>query len=1153
MDGRTPRKKSRLRLLARALFVVLIVVVVGVAALPWLLRTPPARNAIVQRVNALLAPSQVQIGGLSPSWTGSITMTGLTLIDGHGKTIIAAPRATLDRGLLALLRDHSRLGTITLDGAALDVERRADGSIDLVDALSPPKPADAPAPTGPPPSTGPASPIDVTLRVTRGTLVLKTPELAEPLKAGAMEMEVRYPAASGQKLSWRIRLAQPPSGLATDSLGIDGDYDHRALSDPDLSLVVKSEGRGWPLAAVAPGAVVKGRLFGTLQATRASGAWATSGDAKLLGLDASGPALSGDRLAFDSLGAVWNVAQSGGAWSLTTLGIVSPVGTLSGRGSVAAGGGSVPEARVEGRIDLAALAKQLPHALHLREGLILEHGSARVLIEVKSVAGTQTANLEANVSDLVARDRSHAFTLRDPAAISAEATRSSAGVAVKTLNVKTAFLDVTGSGDMEKGVKINGTIDLGGFEAQFKDLIDFAGVTLAGKGAIVADYRKTGKGATYLARYAAEVRGVKVAGLTTAPVVRDSVRLDASVSGPAGANGAPTNWDGLRANILAGPDKVTVSGRVKNDVTALSAVASLPVSFSQKDGRADVSFNGRLKRGLDQSLTVVEFDECRATLRPTDPALAASGMIAIAARGSIDLINDDLSLSPLPLPAGTPLVVAVGPEGLKYHGLLKTPLTKRAAKGVLVGDLAAIERALFAWYGREPGGYGGLARLQVGMGAGENRLNVGLNVSVPDFSRPTPDGKGRRPEGPLIVAASGGYDPDADRVTFDALSVNSRYGRLDAAGRLDHPTGLRLADLQGTIAPAWDVVSKLATESVGSATILQGKPRAFRVQGPLSGATTVMLFKGLDAEIAVELTSADAFGMKLGPAPVVIHGRQGVYTIDPIETTLSNGRVSLLPGLTVDDASGIALTFARGSAIDGAEINDQVSKALLMYVAPVLDKATHVNGKVSVTIDHADFPLVAPDNHRVNILGQLVFQDVVFAPGPFASQVLTLAGKPDSPGLRLHQPVQLSVADGRVIQKGLEIPIRKGANVALEGSVGFDETLDMRASIPLSQGLLGSQKGLDALVGDGRVVVPIKGTVSHPQIDRRALQLALRDLSKSVLKKELSGSASDLLKQLAPPPSSAGDPGQTGGGGGVPTDLKGLEGELLRRVMPRRR
>jgi translocation and assembly module TamB len=278
-----------------------------------------------------------------------------------------------------------------------------------------------------------------------------------------------------------------------------------------------------------------------------------------------------------------------------------------------------------------------------------------------------------------------------------------------------------------------------------------------------------------------------------------------------------------------------------------------------------------------------------------------------------------------------------------------------------------------------------------------------------------------------------------------------------------------------------------------------------------------------------------------------------VYTVDPIQTTLNNGKVTLLPGLDVDPARGVAVTLAPGSAIEGAEIDDEVSKRVLTYVAPVLDRATHVHGKIDMTIERGEFPVVAPDNRRMTLTGRLVFQDVVFAPGPFATEVLTLTGQPDSPGLKLQQPVQLAVADGRVNQTGLEIPIKKGASVKIDGSVGFDETLALRASVPLTKGMLGARSGLDDLVGDRRVVVPIGGTVTRPTVDRHALQVALRELSKSLVTKEFSRGAADLLKQLAPPPAAGDAADPNAGANPAPSDMKGLEDQLLRRLLPRRR
>src|SRR5262249_16633680 len=150
----------------------------------------------------------------------------------------------------------------------------------------------------------------------------------------------------------------------------------------------------------------------------------------------------------------------------------------------------------------------------------LERGSARVTVDLSSAGDTQTAAVDAWLSDLAARNAARAFTLRDPASLSARATRSPTGFNVQTLAVKTAALDLKGSGALEKGLTATGRFDLAALQAEFRDLVDFGGLELAGRGSIAADYRRgkpaAGQGKaqapTYVARTAAEVRGLKVVG-----------------------------------------------------------------------------------------------------------------------------------------------------------------------------------------------------------------------------------------------------------------------------------------------------------------------------------------------------------------------------------------------------------------------------------------------------------------------------------------------------------------------------------------------------------------------------------------------------------------------------------------------------------------
>ena len=56
----------------------------------------------------------------------------------------------------------------------------------------------------------------------------------------------------------------------------------------------------------------------------------------------------------------------------------SPVGDLKAEGQINGRRTALGRQRIEGRIDLAEIARQLPHALRLRDGLAVHRGSARI-------------------------------------------------------------------------------------------------------------------------------------------------------------------------------------------------------------------------------------------------------------------------------------------------------------------------------------------------------------------------------------------------------------------------------------------------------------------------------------------------------------------------------------------------------------------------------------------------------------------------------------------------------------------------------------------------------------------------------------------------------------------------------------------------------
>lgn len=1080
-----PRKRGRRRWKRWALASVLTVVA-AVVSVPWLASTAPARLGLVRAANGTLAPSRVELAAQSFSWIGPQELRGLVLRDRAGKVLLSVSRVRVGRSLLGLAMGRPLRTSVRLDGAALSVERRADGSIDLLDALGPLLGGGAGAAPARADDAGSASPAtasqggpDLDIKVAGGSLTVRSPELAEPLVARRFEMAVRVP--SNGPTSWRIALAEPAEGDDA-SLKVDGELAPGAGGSSSSDMTATVVGGRWPLAVRAGGVATRARLDGKFRAARKADQWSVSGDGQVLDLDAAGPALAGDRLRLDRTTVACDAAMSGGTWDVRRLDVACPLGSLKavGRGSLTSA--TPVSSRLEGRLDLAALARQLPHALHVREGLAVEQGSATLQVDLDedAAAGSSRFVVEAGLSDMVAHDGTRKIVLRNPAGLSAQLVRQGDNLRVDRLDLKTAFLNATGQGDLKSGVTVSASIDLAGLKSQLQDVLDFGGLELSGHGRLGADYRRAA-GGTYVARFAAELKDPRVAGLTTEPIARKALRLDAAGSGPADDSGLPAAWSQAKLTLVA--DDLNAGAKLSTRDPAQSIlIEDLHLVVPMTAGGQFVARNAEAIR------------------------FAAEGRYE-PARGLLELRPSSGN------PRSEP--VALGLQGVKVQGLGGVGPLHIASE--LTGDLARLDRALAWWTGSQPMDLAGSLTAKTGFAFHPNgELTIAATLDSPDLSLPGAPGAPRRAFGPAILAAGGSSPAGRDQIALKNIAMAFRYGQLHGSGSLIDPAGRRVVELQGTLAPNWTTVDPLMAQSLEPGARVRGEFRPFRVHGPLAAGGLVAVLRGLDAEFGVDRFEALAFGVRVAPTPVVLHWRGAKGVIEPIETTVNGGRASLRPDLVIDDSGTLSLRIADGSMVQNAEINENVSHSLLSYIAPVLRDATKVRGKVSMNISRAEFPLLGDESRHTTLLGRVEFNDVVFTAGRFADELLSLTGKGGGASVRLQQPVELTIADGRVTQRGLAVPLGRDARIELEGSVGFDQTLAMKARVPVPRGVLGNRPEIADLAEALRVGVPIGGTLSRPTIDRRALRVGLGEAGRSVLER----GAADLIKGLSRPRES---------------------------------
>jgi translocation and assembly module TamB len=1067
-----------------------------VAGLPWILSTPPARGFLLGKVNARLAPGSVELVGLGISWTGPIELTGLSLRDPRGKVVLASRRLTLDRGLLGLLASRPDYGTITIEGATIDVERLEDGSIDVLQAFasiiqpdSAPTPTPGIVPAGAPAPVSTPLKLAVSVVIKGGTLRVVSPELIEPVTAGSLDGSITI--SPGKPIELAATLADEGRSLEIHST-LDPNPTTDLPGDQGMTVV----GKAWPIHIRKDGVEVRGRFEGTLSARREKGLWALNGDASVVGVDATGPTLQGDRLVLDKVVAACDAQQSATGWTIRKLDLTSPVGTLRGEGMVPAIEGT--PARLQGQVDLAALAKMLPNAMRLRDGLTLERGNATLKLDLTTLDSLERLELVASLDDFAAKEAGHPVVLRKAALVTAKAVRAREKVTVEAIEVKAAGVDLKASGDLETGVKLSGTVDLAGLVAQLRDVLDLGGFDLSGQARMGADYRRTGE--AYLGRLAAECQDLKIVGLTAEPIVRDLVRLDGSARGATHADGTPVDWQEAKLAVKAAD--LTMDLASTSEDQAIGLVASLGMDVaSPVPGRLGATAKFQHKG------SVFEFAELNAAITPSDPkAAAALGVVGLAVTGQFDLASGEGTFGSI---AGSSVgVVGLGPEGAKLTGLgkLDAPLKVDAS---LVGDLAALDRWLASWSGSPLKGLGGAWSGRVSVGRSiAGKLEVDGKVDVADITA-------SKLKGPVSLAIKGGYTPELDRLDVASLGLSTVYGRVMVAGTLLEMKGRKLMDLTGNVEPIWEAIDPLVVASVEPDARFRGTVRPIRLGGMLQADSIPQLLGQLGGEVAIDLTTAVAFGVKLNPTPVVLKIGNGQANFAPILTQLNGGPMIIQSRLILDNDYGLWLKLDP-SRVDDAVINEAVSNAVLAYAAPVLAKSSGVTGKATVVINKGMVPITA--NGPLAIDGAMAFHNVIFKPGPLGGELTTITGQAAA-DIKLDQTMTFKVADGRVTQSGLNIPIGgNGLRVAIEGSVGFDETLDLKATSKLSAKTLGLGS-LGSPSGAATVTVPIRGTLSKPSVDQRALTIALRNAARVVGEKQLKSEAGRLLERLANPNS----------------------------------
>lgn len=392
------------------------------------------------------------------------------------------------------------------------------------------------------------------------------------------------------------------------------------------------------------------------------------------------------------------------------------------------------------------------------------------------------------------------------------------------------------------------------------------------------------------------------------------------------------------------------------------------------------------------------------------------------------------------------------------------------------------------------------------------------------------------------IAGGTSYHAAEDRLELDRFAINSNVLRLaNLRGSIAEMTGRRVVDLSGEIHYDLAKVTPLLAPYVGQGVQLIGQGhREFALKGPLAtiDSTSAFVSPELTGHAGVGFQQARVYGLVTGPGELKGDLARQVVQLAPLQLAIGQGRFSASPRIEL--LSSPLLIQEPGRVVDQLDMTPELCQAWLKYVAPMLADATRADGKFSLDLSRCRVPL--SDTTKSDVAGTFTIHSASLRPGPVAVPIVGVArqiealvqkkpldalggligsqGGPLGPGndVQLNiesQAIQFAVRDGRVTHSPLKIVVGN-VEIRTHGSVGFDQSLDLVADVPILPQWVEKQPALRSLAGK-TIQIPVRGTLGKPALDHRAVEALTRQIGTAAVGGAVEGALQKGLEGLLRP------------------------------------
>lgn len=1136
-----PAPISRRRRWLRRLLPLLTLLVLVVWFAPAIVAKTELRNRCARQALANLHGS-VEIGGASLGWFSPLELHDVTIKDEAGRTIASVPKITSRKSLLDLACNQAEPGDFTLENPTISLVCAKDAT-NLEKAFAEYLKDDG-TPTSP-------TRTPVAIHVTGGTVTFIDADTNQSANIKGLNADVAVPANRPEPITAKIT-------ATTGNLSAD-------ISVADSSSATLKSA-GFPLDTFAP--ILKrvdptmnlaGTFTSDLRITWGKDAAgkaliAVAGSASVKQLVFAGPGMNGDTLRLDSADLPLDAAIAGRVVRVQKFNLTCDVGTVSATGTFDPDESTDklltrPGTSVSANIDVAKFAAKLPKLLRVKDGTELREGKLEATLTSRADAGGVVWDGKVHTSALKAMRDGKPINWEQPLSVEFLARYVSGQLPTFDKLICTSDFIAVNARTTPETIQAAANIYLNRLATRLAEFIDLGGVALDGEASASLVSRRQPDG-SFTAGAEVELKNFAFADHTGKGLKEPALKLHLAATGKAPSN-APIELKTASAALIANGDELhlsllepvadvrklasgSVDLRISGDIARWKSRIASFVTLPPYVMSGSIVASGNAKFAAEQitvdrltlGLTNVKF--VGAGLNINERTMNAVGDFTLTrATNTATITKITLNSVPLIVTNGT-LTFAPQKNG-------EIAVSGTGQGGVDLNRAGTVLK-LYA----DPFGPDALA----GRGVGPIRFHYagdvttfGGTLDVTNFTY----GPRQKPlwnEPTLRLEVDGSYTDSTDTVALTLAKAERAGLILDAKGSIGKVSTVQDVNLTGTLNYDWAKLTPFVRGLLGGNFTATGSgTRAIALTGQLSPpgippakpAATPSFLAATNGDLAIGWTSIKAYGFDMGTGDLNGKMTRGVLAVSPINATFCGGKVTLTPTVKLDTAPGQVI-LAKGSVIDRAKLTPQATAGALGYALPAIANSTQAEGDISASIDENHIPL--DDFNKISLKGTLVIHKATVTAGPVAAEVAKLLGAANTTmTLANESTVPIQVANGRVYHQNFAVRIG-GTTFHTNGSVGFDDTLDLVVDVPLPKDLP-MLKNNPILVKEvaGKVLkVPVKGTLTKPVIDAKAFENAVialiragaKDAGKDLLHKELN----KLFPGMPAPGTNPNNPGK---------------------------